>query len=173
MITEHELRQQVQQAKPTFFEAGGGVEHTDIVHLWPLPAGRLLFACRERWLYHNSASTIRLHVLDPRRGKLKTIGDVAGLDSAELAVAYALEWMRGLRDTDLPPIDHGMLHYLGELAWRMSDEQITAFEQHYGKFESCDWGTHENPNSLPDEHLWETLMSLGFSEEYIDLHLYQ
>lgn len=172
MITENELRRQVQEAKPTFF-AAGEAEHTDIVHLWPLPAGRLLFACGERWLYHDGVSTIRLHVLDSRRGKLKTVGDVAGVDSAELAVVVALEWMRGLRYTDLPPIDHGMLDYLGELAWRMSDDQLTAFEQQYDKFEARHWGTHENPDTGPDEHLWEVLMLLGFSNEYIDLHWQQ
>lgn len=172
MITENGLRQMVQQVKPEFFEAGA-VEHTEFVHLWPLPAGRLLFACTERWLYHDSASTIRLHVLDQVRGKLHTIGNAAGFDSAELAVLTAIEWMQGLRADDLSGFDQSMLDYLGELAWRMSPDQLQAFEREYFTYNTEDWGSVEDPNPVPDERLGDLLESQGFSDTYIDMHWQQ
>lgn len=172
MITENGLRQMVQQVKPEFFAAGGAVEHTDIVHLWPLPAGRILFACRERWLYHDSASTIRLHVLDQVRGQLHTIGNAAGFDSAELAVLTAIEWMQGLRSEDLTPFDKHMIEWLGEMAYRMTPKHLEQFQHEYFEIPPDAWGTHENPNDAPAERLADLLAFMGYGDEAITEHLF-
>lgn len=170
MITDEWLSNEITKIKPGFFDHKGAVEHEYLVHAWSLPAGRVLFACIEHWRYHAETRTIRLHVLDQARGQLKTVGTVTGVNSAELARVCAIEWMQGLRADDLSGFDQSMLDYLGELAWRMSPDQLRAFEGAYFTYNTEDWGTVENPNPVPDERLGELLESQGFSDTYLSMH---
>lgn len=173
MITESELFYQVRQVQPRFFGRGDTVDHTFITYIWPLPDERVLFACAERDQRDGHRSEIiafALHVLDQRRGRLKRVAHLAGDNGSELAVTTAIWWMQGLRFEDLSSIDHGLLDYLGEIAWRMSPEQLAAFGEAYFAIPADAWGTHENPDPGPGEQLWELLLSMGFNEDFLHAH---
>jgi hypothetical protein len=172
VFTESELHHAVRRIQPRFFGSADGRDDRFITDIWTLPAGRVLFACAER-----SPSVVDpalivqgLYVLDHITDRLRSIDKFTAL-SREVAVAKAIEWMQGLRVENLRDYDQSVLGWLGEMAFRMRPEDLAAFQERYLAVPFDAWGSPDNPDPSPGEALDAYLSELGYSDEFLSLHL--
>jgi len=166
------LRQQITAFDPAFFGRGTGFpRRRQLADAWPLPCDRTLFSAIE--LDHaepDEYTVVGLYVLDRVRQRVKSSWSVAAVDGRAVATARAAEWMQGLRAEDLSEYDTDMIEWLGEIAYRMTPDQLTEFSKQYFAIPSDAWGTHDNPDLSPVDRLGEVLSSMGFSDDYLGMH---
>lgn len=172
MFTESELHHKVRRIQPGFFGPADSRDDRFITDIWTLPADRILFACAERSTGVADPAVIvqGLYVLDNLNGRVKAIDTLTAV-SREAAVARAIAWMQGLRVENLSGYDQNVLDWLGEMAFRMRPEDLAAFQEHYLAVPFDAWGSHDNPDPAPGEALDAYLSDLGYSDEYLALHL--
>lgn len=170
MITESDLYHEIIQAQPRFFGPGNSVpDERHLADVWPLPADRILFSCIEH-APGEPDPMVSLHVLDGARQRIKRVAAVAAAEVRSVAIATATAWMQGLRAEDLSSYDADMIDWLGEMAHRLSLGQLDDFSKEYFAIPPDAWGTHDNPDPAPVEHLGEVLSSMGFSDDYLGMH---
>jgi len=172
VFTESELHHAVRQIQPEFFGAADGRYGRFITDIWQLPAERVLFSCAERSapVADPAVSVQGLYVLDQVAECVKPVSTVTAL-SHEATVVTAIIWMQGLCAEDLSGYDQGTLDWLGEMAFRMSPEHLTVFQEQYLAIPFDAWGSYDNPDPIPGEALADFLSELGYSDEYLALHL--
>lgn len=180
--TETKLRQRIRAVNPGWFTHSGprGESVRDLLDIWPLPHGRVLFSSASA----AASDYIDLYVLDPRdqhpgdgsgREQIKCIGSVESSHGASArhraSVAFAVEWMQGLREEKLRDYDESVLGWLGEMAYRMTGPQLEIVERVALDLPPEWWGTHDNPDQRAGEYLCGVLSALGFSAKYMSAHL--
>lgn len=172
MFTESELHHAVRRIQPRFFGPADGRDERFITDIWTLPAGRVLFACAERAPSVTDPAVIvqGLYVLDHITDRVKAVDTLTAV-SREAAVAKAIAWMQGLRVENLQGYDQSVLDWLGEMAFRMRPEDLAAFQERYLAVPMDAWGSPDNPDPAPGEALDAYLSDLGFSDEFLALHL--
>jgi hypothetical protein len=177
--TEAQLRQRIRAINPQWFTHSGpkGESVRDLLDIWPLPGGRVLFSSATV----AASGYVDLYVLDPPKlhdkdssgyERIKCVGSVEGHgDLRKGAVAYAIDWMQGLRDGALRHYDKDVLGWLGEMAYRMTPVQLTIVQTVALNLPQWAWGDFDNPNDVAGKRLAEVLSALGFSDDYIGMHL--
>lgn len=176
MITESELSYRIRTIRPSFFGGGADASVKHIIDMWRLPNKRVLFTREDR--HEMTEGVVRtpnyyLFVVSlARDGLVPTqVGDTAGYKDDEQATVAAIEWMQGLRADDLSGYDAEMITWLGEMAYRMSPDQLAAFTEQYFSVPYGAWGQRDNPNSAPGVHLASVLSDMGFTDDFLDMHL--
>jgi len=175
VINETELASRIKARRPSFFGSPRhGIARSGITEVWRLPAGRALFIREDHRVPGEPHAPFTVHYLfnvDLDLVVPTQVADRIGYDGAEAATIAAIEWMQGLRSEDLKLFDKHMLHWLGEMAYRMPPEHLETFQGEYFAIPPDEWGTHENPDDRPGERLTDLLISMGYSDEYLALHL--